>query len=690
MSRFPFCSALVLRSRPAAPGSSRGTTGTGCRSGTPPALRRRRAPPPTPRDTAASRCWACTCAAPPRRRAPERLRPSIAVRSSRRARASNRLRPPRRARPDRAHDRRVDRREAERRLRRRLVDARAPGLRDPRLLPRARRALPQLRARPHRRSRRRALAAARRQQLHRARARALRTWPRSAGRFAHARPATDKTQAGANMRFRLNPELHISDNLRVMSQIDMLDNLVLGSTPEGYANQPASSRRLQSARRRARTRRSARSRPRSGRPTPGINSFPNTITVKRAWGEYMTPVGQLRFGRMPSHWGLGMLANSGDGYDSDWQSTVDRIMFMTGIKKLDLYFAGTWDFANEGATSATFESQHRRPAVRSGAARRREPVRLVVVRRRNPELPELELAQGRRGRQRRRVLHLPQPDPRQRRDRRHRERRLGADRTDVRAAGYVRRGAKAYIPDLWLQFLYKKFRFEAEGVMVAGSIDSAESTRLRQALGDDNNSAVRPRDADRVQRHRGRPPPPVRLRLGSATRARSRRLGTQRARSRRAARRTGATPCRSASPDRHRSREFRFHPDYRVDLILFRNILSRVQGAYYFRPSVEYDFTRRPNGQRSAAARRSSGAARASSSRRRATSAISASSSTSSSTTSRRTARSTTTPTRWAASSPCSSTACSSRWAASATCRARTVPDTSTAQTLRWYIGVLY
>src|SRR4029079_2506511 len=44
--------------------------------------------------------------------------------------------------------------------------------------------------------------------------------------------------------------------------------------------------------------------------------------------------------------------------------------------------------------------------------------------------------------------------------------------------------------------------------------------------------------------------------------------------------------------------EFRFHPDYRVDMILFRNILTRVEGAYYFRPSVEYDFTRDRNGQR--------------------------------------------------------------------------------------------
>jgi uncharacterized protein (TIGR04551 family) len=43
---------------------------------------------------------------------------------------------------------------------------------------------------------------------------------------------------------------------------------------------------------------------------------------------------------------------------------------------------------------------------------------------------------------------------------------------------------------------------------------------------------------------------------------------------------------------------FRFHPDYRVDLILFRNILTRIEGAYLFRPSVEYDFFRDPDGQK--------------------------------------------------------------------------------------------
>jgi uncharacterized protein (TIGR04551 family) len=33
-------------------------------------------------------------------------------------------------------------------------------------------------------------------------------------------------------------------------------------------------------------------------------------------------------------------------------------------------------------------------------------------------------------------------------------------------------------------------------------------------------------------------------------------------------------------------------------LILYRNLLSRVQGTYYLRPSVKYDFLRDPNGQK--------------------------------------------------------------------------------------------
>ena len=91
--------------------------------------------------------------------------------------------------------------------------------------------------------------------------------------------------------------------------------------------------------------------------------------------------------------GLGILANAGDGYDSDYQTNVDWIMFVTGIKKWDLYFAGAWDPWNE----------HQRELLRSSKVSRTtfdqlddvEPVRvLAVVRRRNLELQRLEFAKG--------------------------------------------------------------------------------------------------------------------------------------------------------------------------------------------------------------------------------------------------------------------------------------------------------
>lgn len=43
---------------------------------------------------------------------------------------------------------------------------------------------------------------------------------------------------------------------------------------------------------------------------------------------------------------------------------------------------------------------------------------------------------------------------------------------------------------------------------------------------------------------------------------------------------------------------YRFHPTYRVDLILWRNLMRQVTGAYYFKPGVSYDIIRNPAGQR--------------------------------------------------------------------------------------------
>ena len=396
----------------------------------------------------------------------------------------------------------------------------------------------------------------------------------------------DKSQAGANMRFRINPELHISDNLRIISQIDMLENLVLGSTPGGYNGTP---------------RQTGVNPPTSPYapigafsstqvpPTSGFNSFQNSINIRRAWGEYATPVGQLRFGRMPNHWGLGMVENSGDTYDSDWQSTVDRIMFTTGFRSLDLYISGAWDFPNEGPTSATLESTVGGQPYDFAQLDDVNQYTGMIVRRRNPELVKLDLARGdvvlNGGGyfQYRDQLLAADGVP------------IGTDSANLHIAGnpyYVRRSLKLYTPDVWFQLLYKKFRFEVEGAMVAGSARSV----LAQGGGDAADImqfGVATQTEWKAVEDR------LRLQFGFGWSSGDSGLNPDQT-----GRAATLSPSRAGSTygtrvfGNHTYSEFRFHPDYRVDLILHRNILGRVQGDYYFRPSIEYDFTRSAEGQK--------------------------------------------------------------------------------------------
>jgi uncharacterized protein (TIGR04551 family) len=408
---------------------------------------------------------------------------------------------------------------------------------------------------------------------------------------AGLRGCRNKTQAGANLRFRLNPELHISDNLRINSQVDILDNVVLGSTPEGYGIGPGAEggyRALQ----------------RSGYlangyldntqvpPGSGINGLEDSVRVKRAWAEYTTPVGELRFGRMPNHWGLGIVANSGDGYDDDYQSTVDRIMFASGIKLLDLVIAGMWDFPNEGALASA-------PLAGSQSYDRAQlddvnQWGLIIMRNKSPELTKLELSRGNLVLNtgvyvtlRKQLLandQSGQPG----------DNVPGADPINLTDVGFARRDLTQWLPDLWLQLLYKKFRFEAEVAAVVGSV---ESTTVASR---NNADFVAGQTSERKLRQFG-----FALEL-------EQKLVEDRLRLR------FKSGWGSGDPDAFDPNSvgnlvpgtgeqqinddtistFRFNPAYRVDLILNRNILQRIQGTYYFNPSLDYDFSRDANGQR--------------------------------------------------------------------------------------------
>jgi uncharacterized protein (TIGR04551 family) len=392
-------------------------------------------------------------------------------------------------------------------------------------------------------------------------------------------PCFDKTQAHANMRFRINPELHISDNLRIVSQIDALDNLVLGSTPDAYAIQPSSKGGYAPAGNGyngyaplggfTTT---------QGPPTAGVNGTRNSIDVKRAWAEYMTPVGQLRFGRMPSHWGLGMLANSGDHIDADYHTTADRIMFVSGIKALDLYFGGAWDFVSTGNTSQTpYDLAGGQPYNTNNLTNVNQWV-LFLARRMNPDLQRLALARGDLvlngglyAVYRTQILDVVGGQTAM----------TGVD-PNAPNNGLEHRGAAAFIPDPWVQVLWKKFRFEAEFAAIIGSVDktpqnAAFAAKIRQYGLTTQTEFKAIEDKLRLQFGFGwasGDPWNESINPGA----------------------TGLQP--ELNGGRGPISTFRFNPAYQVDLIFFRKILTRVEGAYYFRPSVEYDFLRSPNGQK--------------------------------------------------------------------------------------------
>jgi hypothetical protein len=138
------------------------------------------------------------------------------------------------------------------------------------------------------------------------------------------------TLAGANIRFRYEPTLHVNENLRVRTTMDILDNVVLGSTPDvGRPDMPIEMfSENQSV------------------PASGVNGYQDSIRVKRLYGEWRNVVGLTTFGRMPNHWGMGMLANSGDCLDCNFGDNVDRIAHTA--KVFDTYLTLAWDFPAEG------------------------------------------------------------------------------------------------------------------------------------------------------------------------------------------------------------------------------------------------------------------------------------------------------------------------------------------------------
>jgi hypothetical protein len=135
-------------------------------------------------------------------------------------------------------------------------------------------------------------------------------------------------------RFRLMPSLTFGKLARLNLQLDGMDDVLWGDN-NGLSSAPLFA---------------------TDSSNQGFLGGPveASVRLRRAWVQFSVPVGLMRVGRMPSHWGMGLLANGGgtawidpetpkgepqrrmldnffddDFGDNHFGSTTDRILFLT-------------------------------------------------------------------------------------------------------------------------------------------------------------------------------------------------------------------------------------------------------------------------------------------------------------------------------------------------------------------------
>lgn len=374
------------------------------------------------------------------------------------------------------------------------------------------------------------------------------------------------TLGGANMKLRLEPVFNVYEDIKIKMQVDILDNIILGSTPEGFPkslNIPLIAF-------------SNTQNP----PSDGINSLADSVRVRRAWAEVMTPLGQIRMGRMPSQFGMGIIANEGRGLDTDFGDSADRLMFIT--KVAGHYIVPAFDWAASGPTSATrLLGTQGQPFDRDQRDDVDQYILAVAKRDTDQEIKEklenddIVINYGAY------LVHRTQ----------------AFDAADFYANGnpnagpetasLVLRDAHAWIISTWFKFIWRKLTIEAEGVGIFGSVGNSafsgnfdtrdiafdiqqfggalniEYKLLQDSLKLSLLTVAASGDSD--------PGWGVRL-LGNATPARGDWDGPQQFQD-------------------GKITNFRFDPDFRVDLILWRELIGTVTDALIFRPSVQYNLT---------------------------------------------------------------------------------------------------
>jgi uncharacterized protein (TIGR04551 family) len=373
----------------------------------------------------------------------------------------------------------------------------------------------------------------------------------------------DHTLAAMDMRMRLEPTIEVGQAVRIHARFDLLDNIGFGSTPDV----------LPSTTNFAFASRSAEP------PSSGWNALRDSMRVKRAWGEVTLPFGVLSAGRMGAqvNWGTGFFVNNGDCISCDFGDAGDRIA-------LSVPLFGHW-------ITALYELSASGPqVVPTGAGSSRQPIdverrahvhsaALTFARFDSPEAQRRRLRAGRTLVQygllasyRRQELDAPgwtQPG--------------GFART-FGPNDFVRRDLQSFAADLWLLVHRGGFRAELEAATVIGRIGDASNTpgvALRAPVTSTQWGGVAS-----LSYTLARFPLRLRAEVGVASGDDAPGFGVRVAPGQLTAQKGDHDGPQLRPPADQTLDNFRFHPDYRVDLILWRRIVGQVTDAVYVKPSL--------------------------------------------------------------------------------------------------------
>ncbi|HEY8079901.1 MAG TPA: hypothetical protein VIF62_37475 [Labilithrix sp.] len=136
---------------------------------------------------------------------------------------------------------------------------------------------------------------------------------------------------------RMTPRLQLRDDVELVAQADILTGMVFGERAHDTSADES--------------------------PRNDYDGFSN-VQPRYLYVQYKLPVGIVRIGQQPNHWGMGILANDGDHPslfgDYRYGSLSDRILFATkpGGKDSDFYVALAGDLVFRDPTAQLVKGEH--------------------------------------------------------------------------------------------------------------------------------------------------------------------------------------------------------------------------------------------------------------------------------------------------------------------------------------------